>query len=153
MTSIEGVVLKQLRTIPDERGWLMEILRADDPFFTGFGQVYMTAVYPGVVKAWHMHENQFDNVVCVSGNIRLGLFDARDGSPTRGKTQQLFLGETNRTLVHIPPGVFHGFQCLGPETAVVLNVPDKPYNYEDPDEVRRPAHDPDIPFSWEILDR
>ena len=35
---IHGVQTKLLRVIPDERGWLMEVLRADDPeFFTKFG--------------------------------------------------------------------------------------------------------------------
>ena len=47
---IDGVILKPLKTIPDERGFLMEILRKDDPFFKEFGQVYLTVVYPGVVK-------------------------------------------------------------------------------------------------------
>ena len=36
---IAGVKTKALRQIPDERGWLMEILRADEPdLFTTFGQ-------------------------------------------------------------------------------------------------------------------
>ena len=39
----------------DERGRLMEMLRCDDPIFKGFGQVYLTTAYPGVVKAWHYH--------------------------------------------------------------------------------------------------
>ena len=39
---IEGVQVKKLRVIPDERGRLMEILRADDDIFLGFGQVYLT---------------------------------------------------------------------------------------------------------------
>ena len=50
---IDGVKTKTLRQIPDERGWLMEILRADDELFTTFGQVYVSGTYPGVVKAWH----------------------------------------------------------------------------------------------------
>ena len=50
---IEGVNVKPLRVIPDERGRLMEILRCDDDLFTQFGQVYMTTAYPGVVKGWH----------------------------------------------------------------------------------------------------
>jgi len=50
---IDGVKTKSLTTIADERGWLFEILRCDDDIFLKFGQVYLTAVYPGVVKAWH----------------------------------------------------------------------------------------------------
>jgi dTDP-4-dehydrorhamnose 3,5-epimerase len=57
---IQGVKTRALRLIPDERGWLMEILRADDELFTKFGQVYVSATYPGVVKAWHYHKVQVD---------------------------------------------------------------------------------------------
>ena len=58
---IDGVKVKKLKVIPDERGWLMEILRCDDEIYKEFGQVYMTTAYPGVVKAWHFHKKQTDN--------------------------------------------------------------------------------------------
>ena len=47
---IAGVKTKMLKVIPDERGYLMEILRCDEDLLSQFGQVYMTTVYPGVVK-------------------------------------------------------------------------------------------------------
>ena len=74
---IQGVKTKSLRLIPDERGFLMEILRADDELFTKFGQVYVSATYPGVVKAWHYHRDQVDNFVCVAGMVKLVLVDTR----------------------------------------------------------------------------
>ena len=55
---IKGVVVKQLRVIPDERGSLMEILRFDDELFEKFGQVYMTTTYPGVVKVTVIRETR-----------------------------------------------------------------------------------------------
>jgi len=36
---IDGVKVKKLKVIPDERGRLMEMLRADDDLFVKFGQV------------------------------------------------------------------------------------------------------------------
>jgi len=77
---IDGVKTKNLRVIPDERGRLMEILRSDDSLFLNFGQVYVTTTYPGVVKAWHKHEKQTDNVACVQGMIKLVLYDPRENS-------------------------------------------------------------------------
>ena len=53
---IDGVKTKNLKVVPDERGWLMEILRNDEDIFENFGQVYMTTAYPGVVKGWHLHK-------------------------------------------------------------------------------------------------
>ena len=81
---IHGVQVKPLRIMPDERGWLMEVLRRDDDgLFTQFGQVYVSATYPGVVKAWHFHRQQTDNFACVAGMIKLVLVDTREDSPTR----------------------------------------------------------------------
>ncbi|HEC78366.1 MAG TPA: dTDP-4-dehydrorhamnose 3,5-epimerase, partial [candidate division WOR-3 bacterium] len=64
---IDGVSIKNLRVIPDERGRLMEILRSDDEQFSKFGQVYITTAYPGVVKAWHYHKLQDDNMTVIKG--------------------------------------------------------------------------------------
>jgi dTDP-4-dehydrorhamnose 3,5-epimerase len=78
-SDIHGVKTRPLRVVPDERGWLMEILRADDSeLFTKFGQVYVSATYPGVVKAWHYHRVQVDPFACVAGMVKLVLVDTRE---------------------------------------------------------------------------
>ena len=41
---INGVVVKPLRRIPDERGFVMHMLRADDPEFEKFGEIYFYAI-------------------------------------------------------------------------------------------------------------
>jgi dTDP-4-dehydrorhamnose 3,5-epimerase len=145
---IDGVVVKQLKVIADERGRLMEILRADDPHFVKFGQVYLTTAYPGVVKAWHYHKNQQDTFAVVKGMLKLVLYDSREGSPTRGLVNELFLGEHNPIFVVVPKLVFHGFKAVGTEEALVINVPTEVYQYASPDEYRVPAHENDIPYDW-----
>ncbi|MBU4193675.1 MAG: dTDP-4-dehydrorhamnose 3,5-epimerase family protein [Actinobacteria bacterium] len=147
---IEGVVIKQLRVIPDERGHLMEMLRSDDEVFEKFGQAYMTTTYPGVVKAWHMHKKQNDNVVCVRGMIKLGLYDGRKGSGTEGEVMEIFLGENRPVLVHIPREVHHGWKCVSEEEAYVVNVPTELYDYDNPDEHRLPFDTDEIPYDWDI---
>ena len=149
---IQGVQVKGLKVIPDERGRLMEILRADDEIFQKFGQVYVTTTLPGVVKAWHLHRKQFDNVCCVQGMIKLALFDNRDNSPTKGEVNQFYLGIHNPILVHIPPDVYHGWMCVSREEAVIVNIPTAPYDYENPDEIRLHPHENDIPYDWERRD-
>jgi dTDP-4-dehydrorhamnose 3,5-epimerase len=144
---IDGVIVKPLRLVRDERGWLMEILRADDPHFKRFGQVYVTVAQPGVVKAWHCHERQTDHLTVVAGVARIGLYDGREGSPSYGKVLDLLAGEDNPVLVIVPPGVYHGFKAEG-APAHVVNVPTELYDYEHPDELRRSHDDPDIPFDW-----
>lgn len=145
---IDGVRVKQLKVIPDERGRLMEMLRRDDEIFLEFGQTYLTTMYPGVTKAWHYHKLQHDNFVCVKGMIKLALFDERDGSPTKGIVNEFFLGDHNEQLVVIPPNVWHGFKNIGETESLIVNIVTRPYDYKQPDEYRLPAHENHIPYDW-----
>ena len=119
---IDGVMVKQLRVLPDERGRLMEILREDDEIYMRFGQVYLTTGYPGVVKAWHYHKVQFDHFCVVKGMMKVVLYDSRDGSPTKGEVNEFFLGEHRPIVLRIPPLVYHGFKTISGEEAFLINV-------------------------------
>jgi dTDP-4-dehydrorhamnose 3,5-epimerase len=149
---IAGVQTKALRLIPDERGWLMEILRADDSgLFAKFGQVYVSATYPGVVKAWHYHKVQTDNFACVAGMVKLVLADTRPGSPTEGAINEFFVGDQNPLLVQVPNLVYHGWKCISETTAIVVNVPTEPYRYDEPDEFRLDPHGT-LTYDWSRRD-
>ena len=149
---IEGVMIKKLKVIPDERGRLMEILRIDDEMFKKFGQVYMTTAYPGVVKGWHYHKKQYDNMAVVKGMMKIVLYDGRLDSSTYSEINEFFAGEHNPVLIHVPPFVYHGFKCISQEEAVVVNTPTEAYNYTDPDEFRVHPQDNDIPYEWDRKD-
>ena len=145
---IDGVKTKKLKVIPDERGRLMEMLRSDDDLFIKFGQVYLTTAYPGVVKGWHYHRAQTDNMVVVKGMMKIVLYDARTASPTPGEVNEFFMGDYNPLLLHIPPYVYHGFKCISVEEALVINCPTDAYCYQAPDEYRVDPDDPSIPYNW-----
>lgn len=147
---IQGVKIRELTRHVDERGYVMEILRNNDEEFIKFGQVYVSAAFPGIIKAWHCHTRQVDLFCCIHGNARVGLYDDREDSATCGEAEGIVIGELNPAIVQIPRRVWHGFMALGGEVAVVLNVPTETYNREDPDELRRDLHDPDIPFEWHV---
>ena len=149
---IQGVIVHRLKVIPDERGRLMEMVRRDDPFFSGFGQVYLTTVYPGVVKAWHYHKIQTDVFTCIQGMVKVALYDDRDGSRTRGLINELYIGEHNPCLIVIPPGVYHGWKCISECEAYIVNMPSEPYNRSDPDEYRSDPHEGEIPYDWSRKD-
>jgi dTDP-4-dehydrorhamnose 3,5-epimerase len=150
---IDGVKVKKLKVIPDERGRLMEMLRADDDFFEKFGQVYMTSTYPGVVKAWHKHEKQADNMACVAGMVKVVLYDAREGSPTFREINEFYMGIHNPLLLHISAGIYHGWMCVSADEAIVVNAPTETYNYERPDEQRLDPYSSEIPYDWRRKDR
>jgi dTDP-4-dehydrorhamnose 3,5-epimerase len=146
---IEGVRIKKLKVIPDERGRLMEILRNDDEIFVKFGQAYITTAYPGVIKAWHYHKHQTDNLTVIKGMAKVVLYDNREDSSTKGKINEFFLGTYNPTLVQIPELVYHGFKCISTEETIILNIPTNTYNYTEPDEYRVPPDSENIPYDWE----
>ncbi len=145
---IKDVQVKKLKLISDERGRLMEILRSDEEIFQKFGQIYMTTAYPGVIKAWHYHKKQDDYFTCISGAMRLALYDARKDSPTYKEINDFVISLDNPVLVKIPRFVYHGFKCVGDKEAVVINTPTIPYSSKDPDEYRVDAFENDIPYDW-----
>jgi dTDP-4-dehydrorhamnose 3,5-epimerase len=145
---IDGVRVVPRARIPDERGTVMHMLKSTDPEFLGFGEIYFSTVYPGVVKGWHRHADMTLNYACVHGRIKLVLFDDREGSPTRGEIMERFLGPDDYSLVQIPPGVWNGFKGMGHDVAIVANCSTHPH-----DPTRSTRLDPfnnDIPYDWGV---
>ena len=143
---IDGVKITPLRQILDERGKVMHMLRSDATGFQGFGEIYFSCVYPDAIKGWHLHLRMTLNYVVPHGNIKFVLYDDRDGSPTRGEVQEVFLGPDNYCLVTVPPLVWNGFKGIGSEMAIVANCASIPH---DPDEIERlDPFDPAIPYNW-----
>jgi dTDP-4-dehydrorhamnose 3,5-epimerase len=144
---IHGVVIKELATHPDERGFFREVIRVTDGFFgEGFGQLSHSLVQVGVLKAWHIHKVQVDWWYVPAGVIKVALHDTRPDSPTFRETMEFALGDGQPArCVRIPPGVAHGYRCVnGP--AHVIYVTSRVY---DPaDEGRIPHNDPAIGHDW-----
>ena len=145
---IDGVKVVPLRRIVDERGMVMHMLKRTDPHFLEFGEIYFSTVRPGVVKGWHLHERMTINYAVPFGSIKLVLFDDRDGSPTRGQLQELFVGESNYALVTVPPHIWNGFKGIGHPYSIVANCATIPH---DPAEITRlDPFSPKIPYDWEV---
>lgn len=141
---IEGVHVKELVTHSDERGYFRELVRETDAFFDHFGQWSHSLMYPGVVKAWHLHRRQTDWWYAI-GALKVALYDTRDDSPTHGALMEFFLGDHfGAACVKIPPGVAHGCRAL--DTSHLFYVTSSTY---DPDDELRIAHDdPAIGYDW-----
>lgn len=145
---IDGVDVFPLRRIQDERGMVMHMLKDSDPHFQKFGEIYFSVIYPGVIKAWHLHSRMTINYAVVVGNIKLVVFDQRRDSRTRGQLQEIIFGQVNYQLVRVPPGVVNGFTAVGGETAIVANCADIPH---DPTEITRiDPLTPTIPYDWKL---
>jgi dTDP-4-dehydrorhamnose 3,5-epimerase len=141
--AIDGVVLKELVTHDDERGFFRELIRGSDPFFDGFGQWSHALMYPGTAKAWHVHQRQTDWWYVI-GAVKVALCDLRDGSPTKGRLAEFLMGDRRPSCLRIPPGVAHGCRAL--ELSHILYVTSHEYSPED--EGRIPHDDLGIGYDW-----
>lgn len=122
------------------------MLRRDWDVFEAFGEIYFSCVFPGAIKAWHIHKRMTLNYAVPHGGIRFVLYDDRPDSPTKGEVQEMVLGADNYCLVTVPPMIWNGFKGLGGETSIVANCATIPH---DPDEiVRRDPMDSYIPYDW-----
>jgi len=144
---IEGVVMKELVTHADDRGFFRELIRVTDDFFAeGFGQWSHSLMYAGVAKAWHIHERQIDWWYVAAGVVKVALHDMRPGSPTYRRTMELVLGDNQPgRVLKVPPGVAHGCKCLhGPAHLFYVTS----IIYDSTDEGRIPHNDPTIGYDW-----
>ena len=144
---IEGVAIKELITCNDERGYFREIIRTTDDFLKeGFGQLSISHIYKGVIKAWHIHKKQVDWWYVAGGLLRVALYDTRKDSPTFKETMELLLGDDQLAQVlRIPIGVAHGYRCLS-KTAFILYITSRVY--DGTDEGRIPYDDSQINYDW-----
>jgi len=150
---IDGVVVKQCAVHGDDRGFLMEVVRDDEPVFRQVKQTTFTVSYPGVVKAFHWHRRQWDVWFFSAGMVQVVMYDLREGSPTHGRTDVLYMGERCPLVVAIPPGVAHGYRVLGSQPAALFYHTTERYDPAAPDEERISFDDPRIGFDWRTKNR
>jgi len=148
---IEGVIIKKLDKIPDDRGTILKMQECTDREFKGFGEIYFSTIYPNVVKGWHLHKDAILNYTVVKGMIKLVLFDPRENSSTTNELMEIYLGTDNYCLVQIPAGVWNGFTTVGNEYAIVADLITVDHKK---DEMLR--MDPDesiINYDWKVKNR
>lgn len=146
-TAIDGVLLLDLKVIPTDGGPVLHMLRPASPLFMGFGELYFSEVFAGAIKAWKQHSQQTQHFAVPVGQLKVVLFDDREGSATCGQVQEIVLGRPdNYRLLRIPPLVWYGFTPVGDQPALICNCADIPH---DPTEsIRKPVDTQDIPYSW-----
>jgi len=142
---IEGVVIYELKDIAGEEGALVEVIRLNDSgksqVFPGFEvlQINFSVMYPGSVKAWHVHYKQDDVwYVTNASPLLVGLVDLREISPTLNVSMRFVLGAGRSQLLYIPKGVAHGAANLSQGVGEVFYFLNQHFSIEDNDENRLP---------------
>ncbi len=125
--------------------------RACDVFgFTEDGTVQMAGdiniswAYPGRVVAWHRHQKQTDHWFVIKGYLKVGLMD------DERQVKWIYLGENDRRVLSIPPGVWHGYMVLGSEEAILMYYITSKYDEKHPDEERLSVEESGIDWSVPI---
>lgn len=146
---IDGVIVREVRNVAKDNGYLTEMWR-DDWGIPGstIAQVFQASIEAHGISAWHLHQFATDRLFANFGLLKIVLYDARAGSRTKGRVNAMRCGTTRPLLVVVPPGVWHGVQNLGSTAALLVNMPDRAYQYELPDHWRLPHDTPEIPYSF-----
>ncbi len=144
---IEGLNIKKLSIIEDDRGSLLHMLRDDDELFTTFGECYFSEVFPEKIKGWKRHKSQTQNLAVPIGNVKFVIFDNRKYSKTKGEISEIVLGRSNNyNRLKIPPGLWYSFKCVSKNKALIVNCSDKRH---DPNEsLHLDLNNSEIPYNW-----
>lgn len=136
--TIQGVEAVSLKVNLDDRGYLIEIVRATDPYMKKFGQVYLVGdPTRGIIRAYHKHDLLWDYFFVSHGSAKFILVDDRKESATFGHINIFITSQRNPTVLIVPPGVYHGWMSLEDDTQMISTASEV-YNREKPDEYRIP---------------
>ncbi len=146
--SLPGVKTYDINVIPDERGFFAEVLRLDwkDLIDDYPVQANMSFSFPGVVRAWHRHQRgQVDYFLVLQGSLKICAYDDRIDSPaTKGKLVEIIASSQKPQIVRIPGMYWHGFKNVHCEPSLLVYFVNQLYDYQNPDEIRRPWNDSTI---------
>jgi dTDP-4-dehydrorhamnose 3,5-epimerase len=144
---LEGVQFRPTRPVPHEDGHLTEVARASwDLLDKPIVQVHITTTFAGRIRAWGLHPLGTDRLFVVAGLVRLVVFDGRKDSPTFGRLGEFTASEKNPGLLIVPPNLYHGWKNIGNTEAIIINMPERMYDYAQPDAL-------DLPWDSEVASR
>lgn len=143
---IDGLRVLPLKKIDGPKGSLMHLLKASDPHFEKFGEVYISTTLPGQIKDWKFHKVMKQNFAVPAGTMKFVIYDDREDSPTRGQTETIVAGEENYVLIQIPPRLWYTFQATSSQPGLIVNCATHPH--EAGEALSLPWDSPQIPYRW-----
>ena len=140
---LEGIKVKPIKRLQDERGFFCEVMRTDWMDLFGedkIAQANHSFTFPNVIRAWHRHlRGQVDYFLALKGTIKICAFDDRTA-----ELNEVVSSGSDLQVVRIPGYYWHGFKAVGNEPAMLLYFTTNLYNPADPDEERRAWDDPTL---------
>ena len=149
--SFDGVSVREVRHVPRDHGVITELFRPEwDPTGLPVIHAYQSRLFVGALGAWSCHKRTTDRLFVNQGQLKIVLYDDREGSRTKGEIMQLIAGDARPCLIVLPPGIWHGLQNVGNSDVLIINFPTHAYDYEDPDHYRLPFDTAEIPYRWHL---
>lgn len=140
---LEGIKIKILNRRPIGRAFFTELMRGDWTEILGedkFVQANLSITYPGIIRAWHRHRRgQVDYFIALKGTLKICAYDSESM-----ELEEIISSGQQPQVVRIPRRYWHGFKAVGNEVAWLLYFVNEFYDYNDPNEERRPWNDPKI---------
>jgi dTDP-4-dehydrorhamnose 3,5-epimerase len=140
---LEGITIKPIKNLPDERGFFTELMRTDWKNLLEddtIAQANLSQTFPGIIRAWHKHtKGQTDYFIALKGTVKICAYDEE----TKELNEIISTGQ-NLQVVRIPGHYWHGFKAVGDKSAMLLYFTTRLYDYNNPDEKRRPWNDPTV---------
>jgi dTDP-4-dehydrorhamnose 3,5-epimerase len=144
---------------PDERGFFAEVARKDWHDLFGekwISQANLSKSYPGIIRAWHRHaRGQVDYFMVLEGAMKIVAYDGNEKSNTNGRIVELVASEERLQIVKVPGHYWHGTKTIGDKPSLTMYFVNNLYDYNSPDEERRPWNDSSIidpktkkPYDW-----
>ena len=153
-TSIDGVIVVDVKSYGDNRGYFMETYKESD-FKAGgitadFVQDNQSASSKGVLRGLHFQINhpQAKLVRVVEGSVFDVAVDLRPESSTYGKWEGVVLSAENKRQFFIPRGFAHGFLVLSDHAVFCYKCDDV---YHPNDEGGIMWNDPAIGVKWPAM--
>ena len=153
-TSIEGVIVVDVESFGDSRGYFMETYKHADFVAGGIDAVFVqdnqSSSVKGVLRGLHFQKEhpQSKLVRVVSGEVFDVAVDLRPNSPTYGRWEGVLISAENRRQFFIPRGFAHGFLVLSDIAEFCYKCDD--VNHPN-DEGGLIWNDPDIGITWPAL--
>jgi dTDP-4-dehydrorhamnose 3,5-epimerase len=155
---ISDVRIRDIKSIPDERGFFSEIFRGDWlDFIEGdkIMQANLSMSFPGMVRAWHRHDRgQVDYFVVLKGKVKICVYQ-EPSNKRNGQLLEIVLSGDKPQIVRVPGKYWHGTKCISDEPSLLVYFVTKLYDYTNPDENRMDWRDKSVinpktgkPYVW-----
>ena len=134
VTLIHGVSVYPLKRINNPKGDVFHALKNSDEGYFGFGEIYLTQIYPKQVKGWKRHNRFTLNLIVISGRVKFVIYDDRVGSKTKGYFFDIQLSPIdNYQRLTIAPGLWMSFYGMDEDVSTLIDIIPEPHNPEESD--------------------